>query len=100
MPIRPRELVSILTTKFQFRPSEHHSQDHQWYELELEGLPVIATKVSHSNKEIGDRLLGMISKQLRVHRPFYNEMVSCTKSREEYYHQVRDDPFPPWDKGF
>jgi hypothetical protein len=24
-------------------------------------------------------------------------MISCTKSRDDYYRQVREDPFPPFD---
>lgn len=96
MPYRNRDVEETLLNKFQFVPSRTRSDDHRWVELTLPGLPVIATYFSHARQEIDDRLLGKIARQLRVRRNYLNEMINCTKSREEYQRQVTDDPYPPW----
>lgn len=97
MPFRPSEIERLLQNKFGFeRVSE--KQDHRWYSLRLEGMPTITTKVSHSRGDVGSQLESRIAKQLRVRNPFFKEMMSCTKSRDDYEHQVRDAPFPPWNE--
>lgn len=100
MPIKPRDLERLLQGKYDFVPAEEHSSDHRWYELRLPGLPPILTKISHSRREISDSLLSKISRQLRVRNQFFREMVDCTKTREDYFRQVREDPFPPFDVRF
>jgi len=94
----PRQIESKLQSKFGFSPASARgrSKDHRWYELRLPGLPTIRTKLSHSKKDVGDKLEGKISRQLRVRRPFYERMMSCTKGREDYYEQVKKDPYPPF----
>jgi len=100
MPIRPRDLESVLQTKFSFAPAPSHDPDHRWYELKLSGLPTILTKVSHTKKEIGRALEAKIVRQLRVRKPFFQEMVGCTKGPQEYEAQLREDPYPPFDVRF
>lgn len=97
MPIKPRDLEDMLENKYGFVPAKGHSSDHRWYELKLPDMPSILTKVSHSRKEIGDPLLGKIARQLRVRKPYFNGMVSCNHSRADYYGQIQDDPYPPFD---
>jgi len=96
MSHKPDEIEGVLKTKYGFTKSKHHSSDHPWYELRLPGLPVIATYVSHNNKEVGPDLLTKMARQLRVRKPFFDGMMGCTQSREAYYQQVRDDPYPPF----
>ena len=100
MPIKPKELESLLQNKFGFSPAKGHSSDHRWYELKLPGLHTILTKVSHSRDTIDPQLEGKIARQLRVRKPYYQGMMSCTNSCEEYCRQVREDPFPPFDVRF
>ncbi len=100
MPIRTNELVQRLTGKFGFVEAVTHEVGHKWYELRLKGLPVIRTKVSQGKKEYSTKLEGIVAKQLRVRRPFFDQMMNCTKSRDDYHAQVRTDPYPPWDKRF
>jgi hypothetical protein len=61
---------------------------------------MILTKVSHSKQDIGPKLEGKIARQLRVHKPYFEEMMDCTNSREDYYQQVRESPFPPFNVHF
>lgn len=96
MPINPRQLESILQNKFGFVPAKHRSKDHRYYVLVIPGLPPIQTKVSHSKKLIRARLEAKIARQMRVHKPFYDEMVSCVIGRDAYYLKVVADPHPPF----
>jgi hypothetical protein len=100
MPRKPREIERLLQAKFGFSPAVEHSSDHRWYELRLPGLPPILTMVSHNKKEVGRRLESKIARQLRVHRPYFEGMMDCTHACEDYYRQVREDPFPPFDVRF
>jgi len=76
-----------------------HELNHTWLTLAVPGAPrPVFTKIEHHKKALGDVLVGRIARQLRVRKPFFDEMIRCTKSREQYIRQVRDDPFPPWDQ--
>ena len=97
MPYKPEEVERKLRNKFAFRSAKGHSVDHHWFELQLLGLPPILTKVSHSRKEIGSTLEGMIARQLRVRTRYFQGMIDCTNSRNDYYRQVEEDPYPPFD---
>jgi len=72
MPINRRDFEKLLKSKFGFEKDEKRSDDHIWYTLQLDDLPVISTKVSHSENEIGKKLEGMIARQLRVRKPFFH----------------------------
>lgn len=96
MPYRNRDVEDTLPNKFQFVRSATRSDNHRWLELALPGLPIIATYFSHAREDIGDRLWGKIARQLRVRKKYLNEMIDCTKSRDEYYQQVTVAPCPPW----
>lgn len=100
MPRNPREIESLLQGKFGFSPATGHSSDHHWYELHLLGLPTILTKLPHSRREIGSKLESMIARQLRVRKPYYDQMMDCIYNREDYFRQVRNDPYPPFDIWF
>jgi hypothetical protein len=100
MPIRPSELEGILAGKFNFSPARNHSSDHRWYELKLTGLPTILTKISHSRSQIRSNLESKIARQLRVRTNYYRGMISCENDCEDYYSQVTNDPYPPWDVRF
>ena len=97
MPYKPKEVERKLQDKFGFSTAEGHSSDHHWFELLLPGLPAILTKVSHNRKEIRAKLEGKIARQLRVRAGYFQGMIDCTNTREDYYRQVREDPYPPFD---
>lgn len=96
MSHKPNEIESVLQAKYCFTRSRHHESGHKWYELKLPGLPVIATYISRNDNEVGPRLLAQMARQLRVRKPFFEEMIGCTQSREAYYQKVQDDPYPPF----
>lgn len=96
MPRDNREVENILLTKFRFSRAERRGDDHRWVLLKVPDLPPILTKFSHTREDIGEQIWGLIAKQLKVRTPYLNGMVDCTNSRDDYYQQVRTDPFPPW----
>ena len=98
--MKPSDLEAMLERKLGFTRSGAHSSDHRWYELRLPDLPPIRTKVSHSKQAIGSLIEGKVARQLRVRGPYLQELLVCTKSRDEYCQQVKDEPFPPWDVRF
>ena len=100
MPLKTKDLESKLVHKFGFTRAKSRSEDHRWYQISIPGCPLIATKISHGAGELSPKLEGMIARQLRVKTPFLREMVDCTKSAEEYEHQVQIDPNPPFDVRF
>jgi len=100
MPIKIRDFESLLQSKFNFKPSKTHSKDHCWYELEVPGLPIIATKVSHGMKELSENLEAIIAKQLRVRINFFRKMFACLKNSNDYQKKVTEDPYPPFNHGF
>ena len=100
MPRKTRDVESLLQSKYGFTEAKERSRDHRWYGLNLPGLPTIATKFSHSNQDINPALESKIARQLRVRKPYFVGMVDCTHSKQDYYRQVQQDPFPPFDVRF
>lgn len=97
MGFSAEDIERKLITKFLFIKSERHEKGHIWYELKLADLPIIDTRVSHGKPEhISDAILSKIAKQLHVHNPFFKQMIQCTKSKEDYYNEVHQNPFPPF----
>jgi hypothetical protein len=95
MPLKTRDLKQALTGKFHFAPAKSKGQDHEWFQLTLEGYPKILTKVSRGMHEISDSLLPKIANQLMVPRSFLVGMVQCSNSREDYYARIRANPTGP-----
>lgn len=91
-----KDVEDMLRDKYKFVPSNRH---HRYYELNLGGnIPKIVTKVSHSGrKPVPDSVLGKMATQLRVKSKYFREMLACDHKREEYYRQVREEPYPPYD---
>jgi len=98
MPLKSRDLESILQSKFGF---SLRFGDHRWLKLDLPGLPAIMTKVSHgSGGEIYSELEGRIRTQLRVRKKFFRAMIDCTQGVDDYERQLWNDPYPPFDVYF
>ncbi len=91
MPWKRRKIEGLLTGKFGFSETDHHSSDHRWYELQLPNVAVVCTKFSHSLKEIGRPLEGKIAKQLRVKTSYFREMMSCSQKRVDYYERLQKE---------
>ena len=64
---------------------EDVSRDHKWYVYYHNGKKTsINTKISHSADDIGDGLLGKMSRQVHLSRKEFDEYIACHISQEEY----------------
>jgi len=97
MPFKPIEIERMLTGKLGMTASE---SDHKWLEVHFIGLPPIRTKLPHHKEDVGSGLEGRIHRQLRVRKPFFMELMCCTKYRDDYEAILRKDPYPPFDHRF
>lgn len=89
MPRQARDVRASLIKKFGFSPAQHKSTDHEWLKLDLPGSERVLTKFSHGEREIRDRLLGIIARQLKVGLPYLGGMIDCRNSREDYYQHLQ-----------
>ena len=87
MPKKVRDIISDLQRKG-FRSQEN---DRTFLHLWVGGKKTpVWTKRSHGEKEIGDRLLGLMARQLRVTRREFNDLVDCPLSEDEYVRMLRE----------
>lgn len=67
---------------------QKYAGDHNIFEFWHNGVFILKTKTSHNNQDIGDKLIGAMSKQCRVSAPFFKEFAKCTKSKDEYVQEL------------
>lgn len=79
---RPASKVAGGLEKKGFR---RRQSDHTFFHLYVrDKKPVIHTKISHGAKEISDKLLGMMARQVRLSRQQFVELVDCPMNHEDY----------------
>ncbi len=97
---RPASKVAGGLEKKGFRRRE---SDHTFFHLYVrDKKTVIHTKISHGAKEIGDKLLGMMARQVRLSRQQFLELVDCPMKHEDYVKRLEaikavgvDEPMGP-----
>lgn len=86
MPKAAREVMAALEQKG-FQKKEN---DHTFFHLWVAGRKTaIYTKISHGEKEIGDKLLGMMARQLKLTAKQFRELVECPLSRDQLIQHLR-----------
>ena len=58
--------------------------DHNYFEFWHNGIFITKTKTSHNNQDIGDSLIGAMSKQCKVSKDFFRQFARCEKSKDDY----------------
>jgi hypothetical protein len=97
MAVKSKTLEQILCSKLGFtKRGSKRSRDHHNFILEIQGLPLIQTKLSHSKKDIQSGIQSKIARQMRVRPNFLTEIIKCTRDQAAYINQVRTDPYPPF----
>lgn len=87
MPYSKKLIDKRLTGKFGFDRNE--KGDHIRYALVIAGMTV-TTKLSHgSSKDIPAWLESEISKQLKVKKGYFRQMIDCSISQDEYYEELK-----------
>jgi predicted RNA binding protein YcfA (HicA-like mRNA interferase family) len=87
MPKKARDVIAALTQKG-FQAKEN---DHTFLHLFIDGRKTaVYTKVSHGEKEIGDRLLGLMARQIRLSRREFLDLIECPLSQDAYIVLLRN----------
>jgi predicted RNA binding protein YcfA (HicA-like mRNA interferase family) len=82
MPLPARDVVAALQKKG-FRSS--NSKDRRFVYHRPDGTKTkVSTMVSHGEREIGDSLLGQMSRQMQISRAQLDEFVACSLSQATY----------------
>ena len=87
MPISTRKLDSILVNKLGF---SRRGRKHRVYTLQIEGREVARTLISHGAKEISDRMLATMARQMGITSSQLKAIVRGELSREDYYQLLRE----------
>lgn len=81
MPKNARDVKSALARKG-FRRKEN---DHTFFHLFVDGRKtVVYTKISHGEKQIGDKLLSLMARQMRLSRREFVDLIDCALSESGY----------------
>ena len=90
MPFPKREVKSQLLLKFEF--VEVEGSNHEAVAFYYEGKKIATTRFSRgSNQDIGDKLLKVMARQVRVETlNFFKKMIECTNSLEDYTERLRE----------
>ena len=87
MPRKAREVITGLGKKG-FRKREN---DHTYLTLWVDGRKTaVWTKVSHGEKEIHDRLLAVMARQICLSRQQFLDLVDCPLTEVEYIQMLRE----------
>jgi len=81
MPKDAREVIAGLERKGFRRRDNDHTFLHLWVN---EKKTAIFTKVSHGEKEIHDKLLGIMARQVSLNRKQFTQLIDCPLSMNDY----------------
>jgi hypothetical protein len=87
MPISARKMDSILVNKLGF---SRRGRKHRVYTLQIEGREVARTLISHGAKEISDRMLATMARQMGITSSQLKAIVRGELSREDYCQLLRE----------
>ncbi len=87
MPKPAREVMASLKQKGFRKKENDHSFFHLWV---AEKKTTIYTKVSHGEKEIHDRLLGMMARQLKLSSKQFRDLVECPFTADQLVEHLRN----------
>jgi predicted RNA binding protein YcfA (HicA-like mRNA interferase family) len=67
--------------------------DHRFFHFFVDGQKVVRTKTSHGKKttDLGDNLIASMSKQCRLTKKQFFELIDCSMSREQYEKTLRSN---------
>ncbi len=86
--------VKNITRSLLYKGFKKEDRDHRFYVYYDGGKrTAIHTKISHSEKEIGGPLIGMMSRQMHLSTDEFRRFVKCTLSKEQYADILRSKGF-------
>lgn len=89
-PEKVQKLKGALLRKG-FRKDPTH---HEMYWLFVgERKTDIRTRISHGAKECGNRLLGLMARQLKLERREFDDLIECPMTAEDYLSALREQDY-------
>jgi len=73
-----------------FEDLNNKSDEHIYLEFYYEGEFILYTKLSHNMDDLGDFLIGQMSKQCKLKKDDFLNLARCPLSQEEYEQKLRD----------
>ena len=87
MPQSARDVIAALTRK----GFVERGGDHRFFILFIDGRKTrISTKISRGDREIHDRNLGLMARQMELAGPEFRRLIDCSMSGEDYASLMRD----------
>ena len=65
------------------------SGHHHFFEFYYNEKLIVSTRTSHNGQDIDDYLISAMSKQCKVRKDFFKELVTCTKTQNDYEEELR-----------
>ncbi len=87
MPIPARILDRILVNDLGFRRT---GRKHRVYVLEIEGREVVRTLISHGSRELTERMLAVMARQMGISRAELHALARGDMGRAEYLAILRE----------
>ena len=93
MPRKARVVERGLLRKG-FRRTDTHHRRFVYHTLDGEEPQPVATIMPHgADRDISDRLLGLMARQLRLTRRQFDDLIDCRLSQADYEAMMRRDEF-------
>ncbi len=93
MPIPKKDLRRRLIKKFHFQ--QVSGSRHEAVALFVDGRKVATTRFSRSGKDVSDKILSLIARQIRVNLGYLKQMHGCTKGSDDYMDHLRKTGYIP-----
>lgn len=86
MVLKSEKVIKSLLKKGFSQNTTHH----KFYEYYLDGKQVLYTKVSHgANHDLNKSLIGQMSRQCKLNKKDFTNLVNCPLSKEKYEEIIR-----------
>lgn len=69
---------------------ETYNGDHKFLEYFYDGKLILHTKISHGEKELNNYLIAQMSKQCKLSKEDFIDLVECPLSAEDYLQRLID----------
>lgn len=67
-----------------------YNGDHKFLEYYYKGKLVLHTKISHGEKELNDYLIAQMSKQCKLSKSDFTDLIECPLSADGYIKKLID----------
>ena len=88
MPRDARKVKKALGKKGFEKKESHHTFFHLYVNRKK---TAIFTKISHGAHDIGDNLLSLMARQLKISPRQFRDLIDCPLEAKEYIQVLRDD---------